>query len=315
MKKHFLFAALALLISFTACGPFEPSEPVEPAKISVNPTSINLTSSEEREVTVQSTASWQATVDVDWITFSPKSGQSGSTVVKISCQPGKPGSGTITFSAGISHAMLSVNRVSYGNEHEGEDLPETLTAVDLGLSVKWANMNVGATAPEEAGDYFAWGETQPKETYSWDNYKWGTDAFELNKYNDDPVCGKVDNLTTLLPADDAATAVMGSKWRMPTADEMTELLGDCEWTYYTRNGVKGYKITGPNDNVIFLPAAGHYSPTLLGVGTSIMYWTSTLEPENANEATAVIGAYPNSISVDLGMYSRPEGLPIRAVCK
>lgn len=315
MKKSFIYAALALLVGLTAC---KPSEPTEPAKISVNPTSINILGGEESEVTVECTASWEATVNVDWLTVTPMSGKSGSTVVKIACKSGSPRSATVTFSSGISHAQVSVSRVSYGHkDEEGEDLPEELTAVDLGLSsgTLWANINVGGTQPEDCGSYFAWGETKAKDSYSWDNYKWGNDPFELNKYNTDPACGTVDNYSTLLAADDAATANMGSKWRMPTADEMAELLNECEWRSYTRNGVKGYKIIGPNDNIIFLPAAGRIEDKPLGLGTGVYYWTSTLYDDNTNSAISLFGTQSFPSGADYIPEERSAGLPIRAVRK
>ena len=127
---------------------------------------------------------------------------------------------------------------------------DTHQYVDLGLSVKWATFNVGATSPEEYGDYFAWGETEPKETYSWATYKWcdGTDA-NITKYN------TIDGKTILEPTDDAAQVHRGDKWRMPTKAECQELIDSCTWEWTTSNNISGYRVTGPNGNSIFLPAA------------------------------------------------------------
>ena len=143
--------------------------------------------------------------------------------------------------------------------------------VDLGLSVKWATFNVGATSPEDYGDYFAWGETEPKETYSWATYKWGTSS-NLTKYN------TTDGKTTLDPEDDAAKVLWGGYWRMPSKEEVDELTQQCTWIWTTHNNVNGYKVTGPNGNSIFLPAAGYKGagPTY-PAGEDGLYWTSTLE--------------------------------------
>ena len=140
--------------------------------------------------------------------------------------------------------------------------------VDLGLSVKWATFNVGATAPEDYGDYFAWGETEPKETYSWATYKWcdGTST-NMTKYNAE------DGKTILDPEDDAAQVHWGDKWRMPTDAERDELVENCTWTWTTQNSVNGYKVTGPNGNSIFLPAGGYKgSGPDYPVGEDGLYW-------------------------------------------
>ena len=143
--------------------------------------------------------------------------------------------------------------------------------VNLGLSVKWATFNVGASKPEDYGDYFAWGETEPKEEYSWATYKWGTSS-NMTKYN------TTDGKTILDLDDDAAYVNWGGKWRMPSKEEVDELTQHCNWIWTTHNNVNGYKVTGPNGNSIFLPAAGYKGagPTY-PVGEDGLYWTSTLE--------------------------------------
>ena len=149
-------------------------------------------------------------------------------------------------------------------------------AVDLGLSVKWACCNVGATAPEGYGGYYAWGETEEKSYYDWNTYKYyiGT----MTKYCTDSYYGTVDNKTTLEPTDDVATVKWGGAWRMPTAEEQEELCRycTCEWT--TLNGVNGWRVTGPNGNSIFLPAAGHRGGTGVSElqGSYGCYWSSSL---------------------------------------
>lgn len=104
----------------------------------------------------------------------------------------------------------------------------SIEAVDLGLSVKWANVNLGASRPEEYGDYFAWGEVKPKADYSWETYKWCKGSYDtMTKYCYDDSYGYngfTDNKYTLDPENDAATVNWGGKWRMPTADEIVELI-------------------------------------------------------------------------------------------
>ena len=158
--------------------------------------------------------------------------------------------------------------------------------VDLELprGVLWATCNIGASRPEEYGDYFAWGETQPKDTYGTASYKHCKDEMNsLTKY-----CASVanghwgfkDGLLKLLPEDDAATVNWGGKWKMPTIGDCLNLLDSefttTEWT--TLNGVYGRKITSKsNGKSIFLPAAGYrFSTCLDGVGQHGSYWTSEL---------------------------------------
>ena len=136
-------------------------------------------------------------------------------------------------------------------------------SVDLGLSVKWATCNVGANKPEEYGDYYAWGETEPKDFYFWDTYKYCDGTYNsLTKYTDSAYGkdGFSDNKSVLDPEDDVAYVKWGGNWRIPTKEELEELRTKCTWTSTTLNGVKGYSVTsnvdGYTDRSIFLPATG-----------------------------------------------------------
>ena len=188
--------------------------------------------------------------------------------------------------------------------------------VDLGLSVKWATCNVGATTPEEYGDYFAWGEVEPKEYYDWSTYKYGTDYDQLTKYCTQSSYGKdgfTDNKTVLDPEDDVATANWGSAWRMPTKAEQDELRNNCTWTWTTQNGVNGYKVIGPNGNSIFLPAAGYMSAgALYDAGSYGYYWSSSLLTGSPNDAYYVY-FYSGSVDWDY-YYGRSYGQSVRPVC-
>ena len=143
--------------------------------------------------------------------------------------------------------------------------------VDLGLSVKWATCNVGATSPEGYGDYFAWGETTTKEKYYSSNCPtYGLSKSELQSQ------GYIDSEGNLTPQYDAATANWGGTWRMPTYAELNELNTQCTWEWINTNDFKGYKVTGPNGNSIFLPAAGYrLGSSLHYAGNDGRYWSST----------------------------------------
>lgn len=199
---------------------------------------------------------------------------------------------------------------------------------DLGLpsGTKWATMNVGADSPEDYGDYFAWGETSTKSTYSWSTYKWMTDGMSswdgVNKYTsaDWQTSGVWydeygefigDGKTTLDLEDDAANANWGSDWRMPTKEEQDELRNNCTWTWSMKNGIKGYSVTGPNGNSIFLPAAGgSYDSGLDGAGSYGDYWSSSLYSRSSDYA-----CYLSFISdgVDWYYYYRNIGRSVRPV--
>ena len=150
-------------------------------------------------------------------------------------------------------------------------------AVDLGLSVKWATFNVGATSPEEYGGYYAWGETEEKEDYSWETYKWCNGSYDtMTKYCTNSSYGTVDNKTVLDLEDDVAHVKWGGDWRMPTTDEQDELRNNCTWEWTALNGVNGYRVTGPNGNSIFLPAAGYRYRTAVGSrGYYCLYWSGS----------------------------------------
>ena len=155
--------------------------------------------------------------------------------------------------------------------------------VDLGLpsGTLWATMNIGANSPEEYGDYFAWGETEPKDDYSWDTNKWGyydeNAKLHITKYNMNSNYGPVDNKMELDPEDDAAYVNWGPSWRMPTYEQIKELAKKCSWEWTTSNGVAGLLVTGPNGNTLFLPTAGYrYNDSLYYSYFQGHYWSRTL---------------------------------------
>ncbi len=161
--------------------------------------------------------------------------------------------------------------------------------VDLGLSVKWATCNVGATKPKEYGNYYAWGETSPKSSYTSSNYTYSS------------------NPTTLPLNRDAVAVNWGGNWRMPTLNEIKELKEKCKWTWTGR----GYTVTGPNGNSIFLPAAGCRSNDILFyAGVYGYYWLGSLSTGYSNYAYYL---YFDSNYVDWYNSSRYYGRSVRGV--
>ena len=150
----------------------------------------------------------------------------------------------------------SIVAYNYGETPVTPPAETQYEAVDLGLpsGIKWATCNVGATKPEEFGGYYAWGETEEKDDYSWGTYKWcNGSSTTMTKYCIDSSYGTVDNKTVLDLEDDVAHVKWGGSWRMPTRAEQEELRNNCTWTWTTQNAVNGYKVTSKtNGNSIFL---------------------------------------------------------------
>ncbi|MBO7325641.1 MAG: hypothetical protein J6U57_09510 [Bacteroidales bacterium] len=186
----------------------------------------------------------------------------------------------------------------------------------LPRGLKWATCNVGANSPYQYGDYFAWGETSPKSTYSWDNYKYGTSEDNLTKYNENSALGTVDNKTTLEASDDAARINWKRTWRMPTFAEQEELRQYCIWTWVTINGVNGCKVTSKmNGNSIFLPAAGSMwlNDEVIDAGDRLDYWSSSLyDYDKESNFAYQMNFYTDPYWCGTGRY---HGTPIRAVSK
>lgn len=235
------------------------------------------------------------------------------------------GAATITATCMDKTASFTIKVV------EESEIPHEF--VDLGLSVKWATFNVGATRQEEFGRYYGWGETEVNTTS--DDYKWGSwetvivdmgrgrtmnmEVYSYTKYN-----GK-DSLTVLDPEDDVAHVKWGGSWRMPTMAEQDELYSNCTWTWYASgnkefNGVAGYKVTsnkeGYTDCSIFLPAAGCRNGTNMDdVGYIGCYWTSSIctDDPSAKYGNAYY-LYLYSYEVYSRGYDRRNGLSVRPVC-
>lgn len=191
-------------------------------------------------------------------------------------------------------------------------------AVDLGLSVKWASWNMGATKPEDYGHHYAWGETEPKSTYNWSTYKWCNGSSNtMTKYCVSSSYGTVDDKTVLDPEDDVAHVKWGGNWRMPTDEEWTQLRNSCKWTWtnnYNGTGVAGRIVTsnveGYAGKSIFLPAAGVRRGTSLNLADSyVYYWSSSLRLYHSGSAWGVSfdssNVYRDYYYRDLGQSVRP----------
>lgn len=210
---------------------------------------------------------------------------------------------------------INENDISYGETVNFTTKVLAYEAVDLGLSVKWATFNIGATMPEEYGDYFAWGETVPKNEYSWVNYKhcYGS-ATSLTKYCSSSTFGRVDNKEFLEEEDDAAQAIWGGNWRMPTKEELQELLDNCGWAVVTINGVKCNKATSyVNGNSIIFPLAGCMEASEAKWETYDGYYWGSKSYGNSAASFLSIGTdvYNNSAN---GSGQKCYGYSVRPVC-
>ena len=206
--------------------------------------------------------------------------------------------------------------LSVGAQTIPEEPATSSRAIDLGLpsGLKWASCNVGATAPEEFGGYYAWGETEEKEDFSWSTYKYCNGSYDsMTKYCTDSYDGTIDNKTTLEPEDDVAHVQWGGSWRMPTKAEQDELRNNCTWNWTTLNGVNGYRITGPNGNSIFLPAAGYRDGSeVYYQGYCGHYWSSSLSSDSSYDACG-LAFYSSGYDWDSGL--RYLGQSVRPVCE
>ena len=174
--------------------------------------------------------------------------------------------------------------------------------VDLGLSVRWAEHNIGASSPEKYGDYFAWGETEPKSNYT----------AETNKYYDKTKKTYIDIGKDISGTKyDVARAQWGGNWRMPRLEEIKELIDKCSWQWTELKGINGYKVTGPNGNSIFLPAAGNRIGTEVSSrGSNGSYWSGALYEGISSRAYRLYfcSRYPNWY-----YYGRSGGHTVRPV--
>ena len=202
--------------------------------------------------------------------------------------------------------------------------------VDLGLSVLWAACNMGASAPEQYGNYYAWAEIEPKEFFSWGNYRYSSFAKEdgMDKYTAEGQSHhllKADNLNRLEPTDDAATVLFGDGWRMPTTDEFAELVSNCIYDTATVNGVGGIRFTsqvpGFEQRSIFIPNSGQMNGNEpIDKGKQLSLWTSNSGSGTRGSCFSTIASVNGMMMDDMSpaevlrmayTYTRPNGFESR----
>lgn len=197
--------------------------------------------------------------------------------------------------------------------------------VDLGLpsGLKWATCNVGTYNPSDYGGHYAWGEIRCKSEYNWDN------CFDcLDKAGDCWNIYKIGGEEYISPKSghDAAREIWGDAWRMPTEKELEELVTKCKWVWTSKGGHKGYEITGPNGNSLFLPAAGCRGPKGLDGNESFgYYWSSTMIPSKSSDSyskyfgngsgACCLSFSDGSLSTNVSSGQRRFGRSIRPVVK
>ena len=268
-----------------------------------------------------------------YVVLPPCTVSSGITATLTMTSGSKEG-GIATGNLGDGNAItVAANNYYTAGVNEFTPVDVVLDVVDLGLQsgTKWAKCNVGASSPEEYGDFFAWGETTGYSSanttdghaFNWANYSLcnGTNT-TLTKYNNNSSYGTVDNKTTLEATDDAATVVLGSEWRMPTGAEFDELLtaypksltsGSKRRAWlanYNSTGVAGLAFYDASGNILlFLPAAGYRGTSLGNQGAYGRYWSSSLDESDARNARILYfssgDSYMNGPSRYFGFSVRP----------
>lgn len=233
----------------------------------------------------------------------------------VSCAAGKDFSCTLSGLTAKTpyyyRACVVVNSTEYYGSVQSfttkELEPTPGDAIDLGLSVKWASCNVGASSPEGYGGYYAWGETEEKSSYTYDTYAYySDDAGWMNIGSD--IAGT---------SYDVAHVKWGGSWHMPTVTQIEELVNSCTWTWTTYNGVNGQLVTGPNGNSIFLPAAGYrYGTSLHSAGGLGGYWSSSAGGATPTTPTAwasAVAATAGTTAAAVRRVLSPPCLRIKAI--
>lgn len=232
-----------------------------------------------------------------------------SCVLTISAQMSHP---VMIWQGGNKMTLINVDSITFV---QTPDVAES-EFVDLGLSVKWAKCNLGATTESAYGNYYAWGETTTKTNYTWESYKYSAENnyYTLTKYvmnnSNYGYDGFKDGKYKIEASDDAATVNKGAAYRMPTYDEYLEMLDNCTFANETVNGHNGLRVTGPNGNSIFLPCAGDRNgQNRGGVGDLGNYWVGQTLNDDAYYIS--ISRYNNEFKIST--YSRAVGYSIRPV--
>lgn len=292
--------------------------------LKVSPTTIHLAGKGNHPVsiTISTDGTAQVTTQDSWLSISKESNTRYSISASVNENPIRTGTVTVSLTD-LTNGTLSTS-VTVTQDNKNEPFNNGHEYVDLGLSVMWATCNVDADMPEDFGGYYAWGEIETKDNYSWANYKYCKGSnLNLTKYNYMSGYGNngyTDDKTILDPADDVAHCKWGSSWRMPTEDEFRELIDNCTWTW---TGF-GYKVSslksGYESEYIFLPAAGWVSQDYYNYGMGGWYWSSSLlsttYPGHAMRLEfEEHSPFENRAPMYINSQSRSEGCSIRPVWK
>ena len=281
---------------------------VPATSVTLNKTSLSL-SLGETETLIATVEPSNATETVSWIS-------SNKEVLTVDAngrvEALKEGTATVTASANLNvFATCSVTVVP---------------AVDMGLSVLWRQYNLGASSPEEFGDYYAWGDIYTQSNYCWEYYRfnmykgsWNPNVKRLTKYVYDDGYGKKDYKIVLEPEDDVAHAKLGENWRMPTKEEWDELLdaNNCSQEEVVVNGITGLELTSKKTGLsIFLPYAGEMHRYYVENKGTACYWSSSLVYNNRSNGTGHAYGFISRHSLSRTLYEeRCYGLSVRPVCK
>ena len=272
--------------------------------IEIDKDQISLSENEKDiEIAVKTNIKVETIITDNWITDNGKDSNGDLSFIqklKVSAFSGRLSRSTVVTFKSQDNKLNLEKKVTITQTKEIKYVAGN--AIDLGLSVLWSDINLGATTPEGFGEYFAWGETKPKEHYSKDNYMHYDHS--MNQYLD---IGEDISGTKY----DAAHVNIGNGWRMPSNTELQELIKNCEWEWVKSGNTLGYKITGKNGNYIFLPAGGRilYS-TVSSQNEWTEYWSSSERQKYRGDAYLLVenGYNPIVISSD-----KIYGVPIRPV--
>ena len=212
-------------------------------------------------------------------------------------------------------ALVFVSCKREDEDKQQDNAPSHVEAVDLGLSVKWASCNIGASTPEGTGAYYAWGETEVKVEYTPLTYKYYLgDLNEDGNYNNSEEYKNIGNDISGTAYDVIRTKWSGT-WRMPTKEEFEELCLNCSWEDTEINGVKGKLVTGPNGNNIFLPCTGIYTGAQTSNGADgLGAYLSASIGSSQPYAYSILFMHGDIVSGDRGRdASRSDGMVIRPV--
>lgn len=301
-----------MLISFTCCSDssdyLEEGMTLADQYVSLDKSKLSVKyMSSTQKISVNATGSWEAHSDVNWITFDVSKGAGSSSInILIEENTNKTSrSGIVTIGSGSATQQIAVSQeCSYYRDHQ---------FVDLGLpsGTLWASCNIGASSPEQVGNYYAWGETKTKTSYTKSNYKYQGDGdYNVTKYCTLSSYGIVDSKRELEAADDAAVANWGGSWRMPTKNEFQELFTKCTIKREIINNIYVDIFTGPNGQSVIFPETGEKDGTTIKYPSLSMYWSSTLD----NSSPMYSYGYWGSETV-LDTSSRYCGHPIRPIYK